>query len=98
MSDTNPLPMNVYQMWMTSRDNAEGVWLTRTTWPGVCVRVTSVGEIKGPSPFFGNPKVLGDLYDMDGTLKQSGVSLPMPGTSKTWRQIPAPAWWKAANA
>jgi hypothetical protein len=42
--------------------------------------------------------VLGDLYDMDGTLKQSGVSLPMPGTSKTWRQIPAPAWWKAANA
>jgi len=95
MADPNPLPLNLYQIWLTSRNERGGVWVVRTTWPGVYVRITSVGEYKGAPPYFGYPKVTADLYHADGRLKESGASLPAPGTSETWRQIAVPVWWNA---
>jgi hypothetical protein len=33
-----------------------------------------------------------DVYGLDGTLREAGAQLPVPGTYKTWRQIDAPDW------
>ncbi len=82
--------LNVYEMFV---DNGRqvGFWLTRTTWRDLCARVTSVGDFKGPSPCFGNPRVAGDLFNLSsGELKQANAEIPSPGTHKTWRQIAAP--------
>lgn len=80
MADPNALPLNVYQIWITSENERGGVWVARTTWPDVYVRITSVGEFKGAPPYFGYPKITADLYHADGRLKELGASLPAPGT------------------
>jgi hypothetical protein len=85
-------PINVYQMWEASHGLPGGLWITRTTWANMCAQVTSVGEFKGPAPYFGNPKVFANLYSMQGQLKQSGFEISVPGTYKTWRQIETPQW------
>ncbi len=85
---------NVFQMWVDSSGKPEGVWITRTTWPGLCARVTHVGELKGPPPYYGNPEVRADVYYPTGALKNRNFEITAPGTYKTWREIPAPPWWK----
>ena len=88
--------LNVYEIWMAGNGAPEGVWIKRTTWSSVCARITSIGPVKGPAPYFGNPRVTADLFFLDGTLKQRSIDIPAPGTFKTWRKIPPPTWWPAA--
>lgn len=84
--------LNVFQMY-SANDERPGFWLRRTTWGNTCARVISVGDFKGPPPYYGNSVVLADIYDLrTGDLKESGARLPVPGTCKTWRQIDPPAW------
>lgn len=92
MSDFSPV--NVYQMFVASKDQPGGVWIRRTTWGNLCARIRSVGDFKGPEPYYGNPEVRADIYTLNGTLHQSNVIIPAAGTYKTWRQISMPAWWK----
>lgn len=84
--------LNVFQMYVANGGKV-GLWLRRTTWGNTCAQVTSVGEFKGPPPYYGNPVVLADIYDLTtGELKQEGARIPVPGTFKTWRQIDPPTW------
>jgi hypothetical protein len=90
MSDFSEL--NVFQMYVANKLKA-GFWLRRTTWKNTCAQVTSVGEFKGPPPYYGNPAVLCDIYDLrTGVLKERGAKIPVPGTYKTWRHIAPPNW------
>lgn len=85
--------INVYEMWAASSEQPGGLWISRTTWSNMCAHITNVGEFKGTAPYFGNPKVFANLYSMQGQLKQTGAEITVPGTYKTWRQIPPPAWF-----
>jgi hypothetical protein len=86
--------LNVYQMYIASKDNRGGVWMRRTTWGNLCARIRTVGPLKGPEPYYGNPEVRADIYTLDGTLHQANAIVQAPGTYKTWRQIETPSWWK----
>lgn len=90
-------PVNVYQMWVISHEQPGGLWIRRTTWSNMCAHVTAVGEFTGPAPYFGNPDVHADLYDLQGHRKQRGAEIAVPGTYKTWRQIPTPLWHLAGS-
>jgi hypothetical protein len=84
---------NVFEMYVAN-GMQPGFWLQRTTWSNTCARVIEVGDIKGPPPYFGNPKVYAEIYDLrTGELKETGAKIPVPGTYKTWRMIDAPGWW-----
>jgi hypothetical protein len=84
--------LNVFQMYVANGERP-GFWLRRTTWENTCARVTSVGDFKGPPPYFGNPLVLADIYNLQtGQLKERGAKIAVPGTYKTWRRIDPPAW------
>lgn len=86
--------LNVYQMF-DAADRQLGFWITRTTWSGKIARVTFVGDLKGPAPYYGNPKVRADLYNLaTGALISSDIEITAAGTYKTWRSIPAPSWWR----
>lgn len=87
MSDT----MNIFQMY-EAYGFRPGFWIRRNTGGNTVAQVTSVEPFKGPPPYFGNPKVYADIYDMDGTLKEKGAKIPVPGTYKTWRRIDPPVW------
>ena len=83
---------NVFQMYVANGEKL-GFWLRRTTWGNTCAQVTSVGEFKGPPPYYGNPSVLADIFDLrTGALKEKKVKVPVPGTYKTWRLIDPPDW------
>lgn len=83
---------NVYQMWFEPANPSGTLWLTRTTWSSVLAEVKSVGKPTGPPPYYGNPKVLVDIFNLDGTIRERGAVLSAAGTYKTYRQIPAPPW------
>ncbi|RGE40935.1 hypothetical protein DZC30_19495 [Comamonas testosteroni] len=80
--------VNVFQMWFDRQ--ADEVWFTRTTWNGLCARITNVGESNGPAPYYGNPKVFADLYYSNGNIKERGIEISAAGTFKTYRQIQPP--------
>lgn len=84
--------LNVFQMYVANGEQT-GFWLRRTTWDNTCAKVTSVGPLTGPPPYYGNPKVFGDIFELkSGKLKEVGARIPVPGTYKSWRRIDAPAW------
>ena len=83
---------NVFQLWFAIQP--EPLWITRTTWSNMCAHVTSVGEIKGPAPYYGNPEVRANIYNGSGQCTQRGALISVPGTYKTWRQISTPPWAK----
>lgn len=88
---------NVFEMYVANGKRA-GFWLRRTTWGNTCARVVDVGDIKGPAPYFGNPKVYADIYDhRTGELKEARARIPAAGTYKTWRLIDAPGWWTGTD-
>jgi hypothetical protein len=87
--------LNVFQMFVANGERP-GFWLRRTTWGNTCAQVTSVGPVKGPPPYYGNPTVVADTYDLQtGELKERGAKVAVPGTYKTWRQIDPPSWARA---
>lgn len=60
---------------------------------GSCARVTSVGQLTGPTPHYGNPKDRADFFDLTtGELREANARLPAAGTYKTWRKIDPPDW------
>lgn len=84
--------LNIFQMYAANGGRL-GFWVRRTTWGNTCARVTFVGEFKGPPPYYGNPVVRADIYDLQtGELREKDAKLPVPGTYKTWRQIDPPSW------
>lgn len=84
--------MNVYQMYVEF-GKRPGFWLRRTTWGNTCAKVVSVGEFSGKAPYYGNPEVRADVYDLaTGALKEANAVVSVPGTYKTWRWIQPPAW------
>ena len=88
---------NVFEMYVAN-GMRPSFWLRRTTWGNTCARVVDVGEIKGPAPYFGNPKIYADIYDLrTGELKEARARIPAAGTYKTWRLIDAPSWWTATD-
>lgn len=89
--------MNVYQMYVASKEELGGVWIRRTTWANLCARIKSVGPFKGAEPYYGNPEVRADIYTLNGSLHQANAVISAPGTYKTWRQIATPAWWKGES-
>ncbi|MBN9506990.1 MAG: hypothetical protein J0I69_13285 [Altererythrobacter sp.] len=67
---------NVFEMYVAN-GMRPGFWLRRTTWGSTCARVVDVGEIKGPAPYFGNPKVYADIHDLrTGELKEARARIP----------------------
>lgn len=88
---------NVFEMYV-SNDMKPGFWLRRTTWGNTCAQIVEISEFKGPPPYFGNPKVYADIYDLrTGALKEARAQIPVPGTYKTWRLIGAPDWSKSEH-
>lgn len=84
--------LNIFQIY-AANDGRTGFWLRRTTWGNTCACVTSIGDLKGPPLYYGNPAVFADIYDLrTGELKEKDAKLPAPGTYKTWRQIDPPSW------
>jgi hypothetical protein len=84
--------LNIFQMFVANGYET-GFWVKRTPWGNSCARVTEVEPFTGPPPYFGNPKVFAEIYDpATGELKDARMRVPVPGTYKTWRQIPTPNW------
>jgi len=83
--------LNVYQMYVQN-DRQVPFWLTRTTWGGTIAKVIHVGELRGSAPYYGNPAVLAEFYDVaTGHLKNTD-SVSAAGTYKTWRLAQVPVW------
>lgn len=83
---------NLFQMYVAN-GSRPGFWIKRTTWGNSCARVTSVGPLTGAPPYYGNPKVYADVYDMQtGALREANARLPAAGTYKIWRKIDPPTW------
>lgn len=84
--------MNVYDMYL-EHGKRPGFWLRRITWGNTVAKVTSVGALKGRPPYYGNPEVTADIFDLhSGALKENGAAIPVPGTFKTWRWVQPPEW------
>lgn len=84
--------LNVFQMYV-AYGRKPGFWLRRTTWGNTCAKVVSVGTFMGPPPYYGNPPVRADIFNLQtGELKEANARIPVPGTYKTWRQIAPPPW------
>lgn len=83
---------NLFEMFIANGARP-GFWLRRTIWASSCARVTSIGQLTGPAPYYGNPEVHADIYDLTtGELHEANVRLPAAGTYKTWRFINPPPW------
>lgn len=88
---------NLFEMYVAN-GHQTGFWLRRTTWGNTCARVISIGPLSGPPPYYGNPRVFADIFDLTtGELKETNVRLPAAGTFKTWRQIDLPPWYARAD-
>lgn len=83
--------MNVYGMYQENGRQA-GFWIVRDTWGNTCAKVVEVGTLKGRPPYYGNPDVYVDIYDIhSGKLQEAHVLLSCPGTY-SYRLIQPPAW------
>jgi len=83
---------NIFEMFVANGERP-GFWLRRTTWGNSCAQIVSVGALKGPPLYYGNPEVRADIFDLEtGAVKERSAQLPACGTYKTWRLIDAPPW------
>lgn len=86
---------NIFEMFVAN--GGPGFWIRRTTWGQTLARIIRVGMFTKPAPYFGNPSVLMDVYDLEGGLKEGLAMVRVPGTYKTWRKIEAPLWAEQAR-
>ena len=86
---------NVFEMLVAN--GGPGFWVRRITWGRTLARIVRVGMFTKPPPYFGNPPVLMDVYDLEGGLQEGLAMLPVPGTYKTWRRNEAPLWAEQAK-
>lgn len=85
--------MNIYGMYVHN-DSKVPFWITRITWGNTIAKVIFVGPLNGKPPYYGNPEVIAEFYDLStGRLKNS-ESITTAGTYKTWRLAQAPDWAK----
>ena len=96
--------MNIYEMYV-QEGNRCGFWVRRNSWTNNIARVTSIagkfgGELARKPPYFGNPKVRGDIYleatgEMRWNVGGSGrnMEITAAGTGG-YVLVPTPAWWK----
>ena len=81
---------NVFQM--IEGAGGVGIWVRRTTWDASIARIVGMSEPSGPPPCYGSPKVVMDVYSLDGVRHDELAHLSTPGTYKTWRQVEPPFW------
>lgn len=81
---------NVFEM--VEAAGGVGIWVRRITWEASVARIVGMGEPSGPPPYYGSPKVVMDVYSLDGALRDELAHLSTPGTYKTWRQVDQPSW------
>jgi hypothetical protein len=81
---------NVFQMIHAA--GGVGIWVRRTTWDGTVARIVGMSAPNGPPPYFGSPKVVMDVFGLDGSQRDELAHLSTAGTYKTWRQVDPPAW------
>ena len=86
---------NVFEMCVAN--GGPGFWVRRTTWEASCAHVVGVGQFTKPGPYFGNPPVVMDVYNLKGELKDELTKMSVPGTYKTWRKIDPPTWAEIAK-
>ena len=85
-------PPNIHQMIDRNRGDL-GIWIRRITWGNSCAQIVDAGQRKGPAPYYGNPAIYADIYDLrTGQKQDERAKLPVPATFKTWREINPPAW------
>ncbi len=88
---TEQSQLNIYQMYVQNGQQVP-FWLTRITWGGTIAKVIHVGDFKGSAPYYGNPDVIAEFYDVStGHLKNTDF-ITTAGTYKTWRLAQAPVW------
>lgn len=86
---------NVFQMIHDA--GGVGIWVRRTTWDATIARIVGMSAPSGPAPYFGSPKVVMDVFTLDGTSRDELAHLSTPETYKTWRQIEPPSWAPTAE-
>lgn len=84
--------MNIYEMYV-HHWKKPGFWVRRTTWGNTIAKIIYVGEFSGRAPYYGNPEVRVDVYDIHtGVLKDKNFLIETAGTYKTWRWVQPPEW------
>jgi len=79
---------NVFQMYVANGQKP-GFWLCRTSWGNTCAKVVSVVELKGPPPYYGNPKVRADIFDLPpANLRRQMSSSPCQGPTRRGARLP----------
>lgn len=71
--------LKAVQMYVANNEQP-GFWIRRTTWGNTCAQVTSVGPFTGLPPYYGNPVVLADIYELRTSAlneKDAKISLPV---------------------
>lgn len=83
--------INIYQMYVL---NAYKVpfWVSRITWGGTIAKIVFVGALTGRAPYYGNPEVIAEFYDVATGRLKNKESITTAGTYKTWRLAQAPVW------
>jgi hypothetical protein len=85
--------MNIYQMYV-GLSKQVGFWVVHTAGGGFIARVTSIGPLVGPGPYYGNPVVRAEMFRVKtGEIVNLDVELPNPGMSSHWRLSNPPRWW-----
>lgn len=76
-----------------------GLWVRRNSWGNTVALITSVGgqvdgKLDGRDPYYGDPEVLADVYDVrTGALLEQQASLPCVGSWQwAWIGVPQDLW------
>jgi hypothetical protein len=82
---------NVFSLFFAN-ERKLGFWIRRWTWTNTCAQVVAIANFKGPPPYYGNPAVTADIYDLTtGELRERVERLTCAG-SYQWEMISAPVW------
>jgi hypothetical protein len=69
-----------------------GFWIRRWSWERRCAKVTEVAELTGKPPYYNNPKIFVDFYDIEtGKPRDRHQELSCAG-NYTYIAIDEPRW------
>lgn len=84
--------MNIYEMYVFHWKKP-GFWVRRTTWGKTIAKITDVGPLSGRAPYYGNPVVKADVFDIHtGQRTDTDFIIDTAGTHKTWCWVQPPDW------
>lgn len=87
--------MNIYQMYLENR--GAGFWVRRSRWERTVARITFVDPLEGRAPYYNNPQVLADVYDLTtGALREANAIVRCAG-NYTYEQVDPPVWAAALD-